>query len=190
MLRDFKKGVIYILIATDVASRGLDVKDVMHVINFDMPNQLEDYVHRIGRTGRAGASGSAYCLFTRKNMQLAKSLIKVSITMINKFSCLKKHSRKYPKICIKWQTNLDTLKIQVTLFRNLTFQKATIDSGDNKIEARSLEEEITTTNLTNNNPMVVAMVLNPKASLTIPHLLGTEVVETETSPIQTEINNN
>lgn len=44
-------------VATDVASRGLDVKDIRHVINYDMPNQIEDYVHRIGRTGRAGAKG-------------------------------------------------------------------------------------------------------------------------------------
>lgn len=76
-MKDFKNGVSYILVATDVASRGLDVKDVKYVINFDMPNQLEDYVHRIGRTARAGASGSSYSLFTRKNMMLAKDLIKL-----------------------------------------------------------------------------------------------------------------
>jgi len=46
-----------ILVATDVASRGLDVKDISLVINYDMPNTVEDYVHRIGRTGRAGAKG-------------------------------------------------------------------------------------------------------------------------------------
>jgi ATP-dependent RNA helicase DDX5/DBP2 len=55
----FKMGETKILIATDVASRGLDVKDVSHVFNYDFPKVLEDYIHRIGRTGRAGAYGIA-----------------------------------------------------------------------------------------------------------------------------------
>jgi len=82
MIKDFKNGLNYILVATDVASRGLDVKDVKCVINYDMPNQIEDYVHRIGRTARAGTTGMAYCLFTKKNMGLAKELIKVQIIII------------------------------------------------------------------------------------------------------------
>ncbi len=49
----------------------------MYVINYDMPNQIEDYVHRIGRTARAGTTGSAYCLFTRKNLGLTRELIKL-----------------------------------------------------------------------------------------------------------------
>lgn len=52
------------MVATDVAARGLDVPNVAAVINFDFPNGIEDYVHRIGRTGRAGATGEAYTLFT------------------------------------------------------------------------------------------------------------------------------
>jgi len=66
-----------ILIATDVASRGLDVKDITVVVNFDMPNTIEDYVHRIGRTGRAGAKGEAHSFLTRKDCNLAHELIKV-----------------------------------------------------------------------------------------------------------------
>jgi len=54
VIKEFKGGRSNILVATDVASRGLDVKDVMYVINYDMPKQIEDYVHRIGRTARAG----------------------------------------------------------------------------------------------------------------------------------------
>jgi len=56
-----------------------DVKDVKVVVNFDMPFQIEDYIHRIGRTARAGATGVAYSLFTKKNMMLAPKLVKVRI---------------------------------------------------------------------------------------------------------------
>jgi ATP-dependent RNA helicase RhlB len=59
MMRDFHNGEIAVLIATDVASRGLHIPDVSHVFNFDLPNDAEDYVHRIGRTARAGADGDA-----------------------------------------------------------------------------------------------------------------------------------
>lgn len=59
MLGDFQSGSLPVLIATDVASRGLHVPDVSHVINYDLPQDVEDYVHRIGRTARAGASGDA-----------------------------------------------------------------------------------------------------------------------------------
>ena len=59
MLKQFQTGELPILIGTDVASRGLHIPDVEYVINYDLPNDVEDYVHRIGRTARAGASGSA-----------------------------------------------------------------------------------------------------------------------------------
>jgi superfamily II DNA/RNA helicase len=59
VLRAFKESQIKILVATDVAARGLDVKDITHVINFDKPNNFEDYIHRIGRTGRGNAKGYA-----------------------------------------------------------------------------------------------------------------------------------
>ena len=71
-MNNFKSGKVSILIATDVASRGLDVKDIEYVINYDMPKVIEDYVHRIGRTGilyyitkigRAGASGISISFF-------------------------------------------------------------------------------------------------------------------------------
>jgi ATP-dependent RNA helicase RhlB len=59
MMRDFHNGELAVLVATDVASRGLHIPDVSHVFNFDLPNDAEDYVHRIGRTARAGAEGDA-----------------------------------------------------------------------------------------------------------------------------------
>jgi ATP-dependent RNA helicase RhlB len=62
LLGEFKEGKLALLVATDVASRGIDVKDVTHVFNYDLPQDAEDYVHRIGRTGRAGATGKALSL--------------------------------------------------------------------------------------------------------------------------------
>jgi ATP-dependent RNA helicase RhlB len=62
ILSEFKGGTLPVLVATDVASRGIHVEAVTHVINFDLPQDVEDYVHRIGRTGRAGASGKAISL--------------------------------------------------------------------------------------------------------------------------------
>mmetsp|Transcript_27527 Transcript_27527/g.63647 ORF Transcript_27527/g.63647 Transcript_27527/m.63647 type:complete len:590 (+) Transcript_27527:82-1851(+) len=62
-LHEFRNGKVNILVATDVAQRGLDVKDCMYVVNYDIPKTLEDYIHRIGRTGRAGATGTAISFF-------------------------------------------------------------------------------------------------------------------------------
>lgn len=66
------------MVATDVASRGLDIKAVRVVINYDFPTCIEDYVHRIGRTGRAGATGDAYSLFTDRDSNHAADLISVT----------------------------------------------------------------------------------------------------------------
>ncbi|RWW54200.1 hypothetical protein BHE74_00039225 [Ensete ventricosum] len=73
-LRSFKSGATPILVATDVAARGLDIPHVSHVINFDLPNDIDDYVHRIGRTGRAGKSGLATAFFNDNNSSLARPL--------------------------------------------------------------------------------------------------------------------
>ncbi|KAG5016154.1 hypothetical protein JHK82_021827 [Glycine max] len=77
VLSEFKSGKSPIMTATDVAARGLDVKDVKYVVNYDFPGSLEDYVHRIGRTGRAGAKGTAYTYFTAANARFAKELIAI-----------------------------------------------------------------------------------------------------------------
>lgn len=73
-LRSFKSGHTPILVATDVAARGLDIPHVAHVVNFDLPNDIDDYVHRIGRTGRAGKTGLATAFFNDNNMSLARPL--------------------------------------------------------------------------------------------------------------------
>ncbi|XP_071733928.1 DEAD-box ATP-dependent RNA helicase 20-like [Rutidosis leptorrhynchoides] len=77
VLAEFKSGRSLIMTATDVAARGLDVKDIKCVINYDFPTSLEDYVHRIGRTGRAGAKGIAVTFFTHANSKHAKELVKI-----------------------------------------------------------------------------------------------------------------
>jgi len=65
-LADFKTGRVQVMVATDVASRGIDVKDIALVVNFDFPQNLEDYIHRVGRTGRAGTYGNAVTFFDMK----------------------------------------------------------------------------------------------------------------------------
>ncbi|KAJ7844378.1 DEAD-domain-containing protein [Mycena olivaceomarginata] len=77
VLGEFKASRSPILIATDVASRGLDVKDVGYVINYDFPNNCEDYIHRIGRTGRAGMKGTSYTYFTTDNAKSARELLTI-----------------------------------------------------------------------------------------------------------------
>uniref|UniRef100_A0A7N0U439 RNA helicase n=1 Tax=Kalanchoe fedtschenkoi TaxID=63787 RepID=A0A7N0U439_KALFE len=77
VLNQFRSGKCPILVATDVAARGLDVKDIRVVVNYDFPTGVEDYVHRIGRTGRAGATGIAYTFFGDQDAKHASDLIKV-----------------------------------------------------------------------------------------------------------------
>ena len=76
-LEGFKKGEVAVLVATDVAARGLDIAELPAVINFDLPHSPEDYVHRIGRTGRAGASGVALSLMTGNDERLLEAIRKL-----------------------------------------------------------------------------------------------------------------
>lgn len=80
----FKSDEINILVASDVAARGLDVKGVSHVFNFDVPWQPDDYVHRIGRTGRAGATGTAITLATREDKEAVAAIEKLTGTPIGR----------------------------------------------------------------------------------------------------------
>ena len=68
-LEGFKSGKYEVMVATDIAARGIDVAGVSHVINFDVPQHPEDYVHRIGRTGRAQAVGDAFTIFTGEDLE-------------------------------------------------------------------------------------------------------------------------
>ena len=76
-LAKFKNGSLQVLVATDIAARGLDISELPHVVNFDLPNVSEDYVHRIGRTGRAGASGEAISLVSVDEYHLLAGIEKL-----------------------------------------------------------------------------------------------------------------
>merc|ERR1740129_2110901 len=78
-LRVFRSGKTPILVATAVAARGLDIPNVKHVINFDLPSDIEEYVHRIGRTGRMGNLGLATSFFNDKNRNLTKDMVELII---------------------------------------------------------------------------------------------------------------
>jgi ATP-dependent RNA helicase RhlE len=73
-LEDFKSGKIRVLVATDIAQRGLDISGISHVINYDVPQQPEDYVHRIGRTGRAAATGDAYTFMSPDEISMVRTI--------------------------------------------------------------------------------------------------------------------
>ena len=88
-LDDFRTGSLQFLVASDVAARGLDIPSVSHVYNFDVPINAEDYVHRIGRTGRAGRNGKALMISTprdEKNLKSIEKLIQLEIPLIDNFS--------------------------------------------------------------------------------------------------------
>ena len=86
-LRLFRSGEISVLVATDVASRGLDIPNVSHVIQYDMPSAMDDYIHRIGRTGRAGNVGLATAFFQSSDTPLANELLEI----------LKEHNQTVPE---------------------------------------------------------------------------------------------
>lgn len=85
-LANFKSGKLHVLVATDIAARGIDIDELPHVVNFELPNVAEDYVHRIGRTGRAGSAGSAIslvCIDENKLLHDIERLIKKQIDVVS-----------------------------------------------------------------------------------------------------------
>lgn len=81
-MHDFKSGRLQVLVATDIAARGLDIDDISHVINYDLPNEPESYIHRIGRTGRAGAKGTAYSFCAADERNYLRSIERLTRTKI------------------------------------------------------------------------------------------------------------
>ena len=99
-LNSFKKGDIQALIATDVAARGIDLQDLSHVVNYDLPQVPEDYIHRIGRTGRAGQSGIAISLITPEDsgmLRRIEKLLKKQIPLLKSDSFVPVIIKEQPK---------------------------------------------------------------------------------------------
>jgi superfamily II DNA/RNA helicase len=139
LLSDFKAGKITVLIATDIASRGLDIEELACVINYDMPYETDDYIHRIGRTGRAGASGEAVSLVSRddfKNLCAIESRLghlierrdikefapkkEVPISVLN----FTPQNIKKPKVRIQGEKNQTAKKHHKTRSTNKPFNKS------------------------------------------------------------------
>lgn len=95
-VKRLRDGQIRVLVATDVAARGIDISTISHVINFDLPGSGEDYVHRIGRTGRAGATGVAFSFASRRDSQKLREIEKFTGQVIPIFNETKSFKEKYP----------------------------------------------------------------------------------------------
>ena len=91
-LADFKSGRVTVLVATDIAARGIDIDDISHVINYDLPNEPESYVHRIGRTARAGAEGCAYSFCCGQELSYLRDIERLTRQKIEVVDSHKYHS--------------------------------------------------------------------------------------------------
>lgn len=124
IIRDLKNGKIDIVIATDVAARGIDVERVSHVINFDMPQDVESYVHRIGRTGRAGRSGesiSFICGRERNMLRAIERLTKQQLQEIQLPSVREVNKQRFGKFCNKITKNLQN-ENGIEFYKNIMSQ--------------------------------------------------------------------
>lgn len=156
VLHKFRQGTIEVLVATDVAARGLDVDDIDLVINYDFPQDPEQYVHRIGRTGRAGRAGKSYAFIGRRDRFLLKSVQRMTKTepirmrmpspkdvekiqnqrMIEKFSTLAQSEdiQDYIQKIEEWQNiaNLDSVTLAAVLLKMRTEER----NGNNNATAK------------------------------------------------------
>jgi ATP-dependent RNA helicase DeaD len=128
VMRRFRKGHIHVLVATDVAARGLDIENVSHVINFDMPYDAEDYVHRIGRTGRAGREGIAITLVTPRERRWLKTIEQFTKHQINRAK-MPSREEVYAKRDQRFVQQLDEVLAQPDLSRELEIVSSLQESG-------------------------------------------------------------
>ena len=109
-MRTFKDGKLPILIATDVASRGIDVDDVDCVINYDVPEENEHYTHRIGRTGRAKREGASYLFYTKDEQKRVDTLLRLTR---NTDDCRSVHfDFNHEKLVVEEKQNVDKFNIK------------------------------------------------------------------------------
>ncbi|KAI6661102.1 ATP-dependent RNA helicase DDX5 isoform X2-like [Oopsacas minuta] len=150
VMQDFRSGDAPILVATDVASRGLDIKNVKYVINYDFPNSVENYVHRIGRTARANSTGTAYTFLTDFHSKFVIPLIDVLreanhkptpdlLRMADKFS-IERYGRRY---------NSGELTISEQKPNNTPYKLTPLESKRVKIDTNSKVTTVLQINSTN-----------------------------------------
>lgn len=161
-LNKFKEGTLNLLIATDVAARGIDVDGVTHVFNYDLPQDVESYVHRIGRTGRANREGTAYSLVTPKDFSMLKQIQKVTKSAITqkpvptaeqiknkKFNDIIKEVNetiasgdltKFMPNAIELVENNDPLSVVAALMKIKYDNESVFDYSSNKLEAPKKED--------------------------------------------------
>ncbi len=120
-LRGFRDGKFEVLVATDIASRGLDITNVSHVINYDVPQHPEDYVHRIGRTGRAEASGDAFTLMVAEDVQ--------HVDAIERFIGTKIEREKLEGFDYRYTTILDEKRFTGVSVRDRKMKTARVGKG-------------------------------------------------------------
>ena len=161
-LNKFKEGTLNLLIATDVAARGIDVDGVTHVFNYDLPQDVESYVHRIGRTGRANREGTAYSLVTPKDFSMLKQIQKVTKSAITqkpiptaeqikskKFNDIIKEVTetintgdltKFMPNAIELIENNDPLSVVAALMKMKYDNESVFDYSSNKLESPKKED--------------------------------------------------
>ena len=136
-IKKFSSGEIPILVATDVASRGLDFPNVSYVFNFDMPKNIEDYIHRIGRTGRVGNKGKAISFYNENNKQIAEALVKE----------LKKANQNIPDFLEEYDYKYNNYNNEYyddyyyqNVFENDKYNEALKDNNNEEIEEKKYLE--------------------------------------------------
>ena len=95
-LAGFKRGDVRVLVATDIAARGIDIKELSHVINYDLPNEPESYVHRVGRTGRAGLTGAAISFCATEERPYLRDIERLTKRRIDRPEEKGQDSRRHP----------------------------------------------------------------------------------------------
>lgn len=135
-LDDFKQGLVQVLVATDVAARGLDIEDLPYVINYELPSTPEDYVHRIGRTGRAGTKGNAISLVSADEKECLAGIEKLlkrklHIEAVTGFESGKLAQSKFPSVIDDSKKNNDRPAQPQKQGRNFNDSKSNSDQSLN-----------------------------------------------------------